>query len=166
MYWNMKVSLRTEQPWMSENANGLKAVETVRQYLKEHRWSPRESETDTIFFADYVGKSGRLACEARVRPNVEIFIFYIELPVKIPEDKRLIVAEYIARINFRLFTGNLELNMDNGQLRHKSSFDFEGETVTPNLLKNTIWPGIRTIDRYMSGLMEGDVNRCVFRVTK
>jgi len=138
---------------MSENVNGLKGLEALRTFLEEDGWFPRESKTDTIFFANYSGKNGRLSCEARIRVDVEIFIFYAEAPISIPEEKRIAVAEYMARVNFGMRIGNMEMDMSDGQVRYKSSLDFEGEKLTSNLLKNSILPAVTTMDRYLPGLM-------------
>jgi hypothetical protein len=38
-------------------------------------------------------------------------------------------------------------------VRYKSSLDFEGQTLTPQLIKLAIYPAVQTLDRYLPGLM-------------
>ena len=42
----------------------------------------------------------------------EIFIFYAEAPIAVPEDKRVTVAEYMTRVNFGMRIGNMEMDMN------------------------------------------------------
>jgi hypothetical protein len=63
------------------------------------------------------------------------------------------VAEFITRANYGLRIGNFELDFDDGEVRYKSSLDFEGLALTPELIRNTIYPAVQTIDRYLPGLM-------------
>jgi hypothetical protein len=63
------------------------------------------------------------------------------------------VAEFITRANYGLRIGNFELDFRDGEVRYKSSLDFEGETLTPGLVKFAIYPAVQTMDRYLPGLM-------------
>ena len=63
-------------------------------------------------------------------------------------------AEFIARANYGLRIGNFELDFNDGEIRYKSSLDFEGAELTPSLIRNTIYPAVQTLDRYLPGLMK------------
>ena len=41
-----------------------------------------------------------------------------------------------------------------GEVRYKSSIDFEGAELTPSLIRNTIYPAVQTMDRYLPGISE------------
>jgi hypothetical protein len=85
--------------------------------------------------------------------DYEQFLFYAIAPVKAPEMARPAVAEFITRANYGLRIGNMEMDFADGEVRYKSSLDFEGETLTAGLIKNTIYPAVQTLDRYVPGLM-------------
>jgi hypothetical protein len=85
--------------------------------------------------------------------DYEQFLFYAIAPVKAPETARPAVAEFITRANYGLRIGNMEMDFADGEVRYKSSLDFEGETLTAGLIKNTIYPAVQTLDRYVPGLM-------------
>ena len=40
-----------------------------------------------------------------------------------------------------------------GEVRYKSSVDFEGSTLSPVLIRNTMYPAVQTMDRYWPGIM-------------
>jgi hypothetical protein len=94
-----------------------------------------------------------LRCYAIVRVDLEEFLFYAVAPVKVPEDVRIAVAEYVTRANYGLRIGNFELDYSDGEVRYKSSIDFEGQTLTSELIRNAIYPAVHTMDRYLSGLL-------------
>ena len=45
------------------------------------------------------------------------------------------------------------MDFNDGEIRYKSSLDFEDETLTPQLIKLAVYPAVQTLDRYLPGLM-------------
>jgi len=135
------------------NENGLQAFETLGQFLTEDDWYPQQLEDKTIYRMGFSGKNGQVTCFAQIRVDLEQFLFYAVAPVKVPEEMRVAVAEFITRANYGLRIGNLELDFSDGEVRYKSSLDFESQTLTPQLIKLAIYPAVQTMDRYLPGLM-------------
>src|SRR5512146_398808 len=136
-----------------ENRNGLQAFELLSSYLDDDEWFPRRIEGKYAYSMSYSGKNGDLRCYAIVRVDLEEFLFYAVAPVKVPEEVRMAVAEYLTRANYGLRIGNFELDYSDGEVRYKSSIDFEGQILTPELIRNAIYPAVHTMDRYLSGLL-------------
>ncbi len=136
-----------------ENQNTLQAFETLGKFLTDDGWHPQQLEERTIYRVGVSGENGQMACYAQIRVELEQFLFYAIAPTKAPEDGRLAVAEFITRANYGLRIGNFELDFDDGEVRYKSSMDFEGAMLTPELIKNAIYPAVQTMDRYLPGLM-------------
>lgn len=134
--------------------NALRAYETLGQYLRDDEWYPQQIDDIHTYRVSYSGSSGQVTCFAQIITDLEQFIFYVVCPVKAGEDARLAVAEFITRANFGLRIGNLEMDFLDGEVRYKSSIDFEGETLTPQLVRNAIYPAVQTIDRYLGGLLK------------
>jgi len=137
----------------AENANGQRALETLREFLESDGWFPQRLDERPIYRVAFSGKNGELRCYAQVRIELEQFIFYAVAPVKAAEEVRSDVAEYLARANYGLRIGNFELDYQDGEVRYKSSLDFESETLTFNLIRNAIYPAVQTMDRYLKGLL-------------
>jgi hypothetical protein len=135
------------------NENGLQAFKTLGQYLKDIDWYPQQIKDKTAYRVLFSGKNGQLACFAQILADLEQFLFYAVAPVKVPEDLRLAAAEFITRANYGLRIGNMEMDFGDGEVRYKSSLDFEGQELTPQLIKLTIYPAVQTMDRYLPGLM-------------
>ena len=136
-----------------ENANGLLGLATLGQFLEEDGWYPQQLEDRNIYRMGFAGNNGDTTCYAQVLVDLEIFLFYVQWPVKVPEDARLAAAEYLTRANYGLRIGNFEMDFSDGEVRYKSSLDFEGATLTPDLIKHAIYPAVQTMDRYLPGLM-------------
>jgi hypothetical protein len=136
-----------------ENRNGLQAFELLTSFLDEDEWFPRRIEGKYAYSMSYSGKNGDLRCYAIVRVDLEEFLFYAVAPVKVPEEVRPAVAEYLTRANYGLRIGNFELDYADGEVRYKSSLDFEGQILTSDLIRNAIYPAVHTMDRYLTGLL-------------
>lgn len=98
----------------------------------------------------FSGQNGQVACYAQIQMDLEQFMFY----VLAPEEARQTVAEFITRANYGMRIGNFEMDFSDGEVRYKSSLDFEGTTLTPALIKQAIYPAVQTMDRYLPGLMK------------
>ncbi|MCD4738827.1 MAG: YbjN domain-containing protein [Anaerolineae bacterium] len=134
--------------------NALLAFETLGEYLRENDWHPHRLEDRYIYRVGFSGANGKYACYAQIRVDLEQFIFYVMVPIKAPEEKRLACAEFVTRVNYGLRIGNFELDLSDGEVRYKSSLDFENETLTYNLIEVAIYPAVKTTDRYLPGLMK------------
>ena len=133
--------------------NGMRAFATLTQFLEDDGWYPQQLDDKTIHRVYFAGENGELRCYAQIRVDLEQFIFYVIAPVKAPEEVRAAVAEYITRANYGLRIGNFEMDYRDGEVRYKSSLDFEGTDLTPMLIKNAIYPAVQTMDLYLPGLL-------------
>ncbi len=133
--------------------NSRQAFTNLGQFLEADGWHPKQLEGKHIYRMGFSGKNGELTCYAQIRPDLQQFIFYAIVPVKVEEAARLKVAEFITRVNYGVRIGNFEMDFNDGEIRYKSSLDFEGETLTPKLIKNTLYPAVMTTDEYLPGLM-------------
>jgi hypothetical protein len=135
------------------NENSQQALETLGQYLKDINWYPQRLKDKTAYRVIFSGENGQLACYAQILVDLEQFLFYAVAPVKVPEEMRIATAEFITRANYGLHIGNLEMDFSDGEVRYRSSLDFQGQELTPQLIKLTIYPAVQTMDRYLPGLM-------------
>ena len=136
-----------------ENQNGLLAFKTLGEFLDEDGWYPQQREDALVYQMGFAGRSGRFTVYAIVRDDLEQLLLYAIAPNNVPEDKRRDAAEFITRANYGLRIGNFEMDFSDGEIRYKSSLDFEDEVLSPALIKNAIYPAVQTMDRYFPGLM-------------
>lgn len=137
-----------------DDANGLRAFEVVGAFLEQDGWNPQRIDGKYAYRTYYFGKNAEIRCYAQVRVDLEQFMFYGVATFKVPEEVRPAVAEYITRANYGLRIGNFEMDYSDGEVRYKSGIDFEGETLTLNLVKYAVYPVVQTMDHYIPGLMK------------
>jgi hypothetical protein len=137
-----------------EHANGLRAYAALGRFLSEDGWFPQAREEHHSYRMSYNGANGDLRCYATVRVALEQFIFYAVAGVRVPEERRVAVAEFLTRANYGLRIGNFELDFADGEVRYKSSLDFEGEQLSDNLIRHAIYPAVEVMDKYLPGLLK------------
>ena len=137
----------------SEVENGQQAFATLGTFLEEDGWYPKQIEDRSSYRVGFEGKNGLYTCFSQMRMDLEQFMFYAIAPIKVPEAARAAAAEFLTRANYGLRIGNFEMDYTDGEVRYKSSLDFENALLTPALIRNAIYPAVQTLDRYMSGLM-------------
>jgi len=137
----------------ADSMAGLRAFEAVGKFMEEDGWHPQIVEDNHVYRAYFVGHNGEVTCFAQVRVDLEQFIFFVVMPVRAPAHMRMAVAEYITRANYGLRIGNFEMDFEDGEVRYKSSLDFESVELTPGLIRNTIYPAVQTMDRYLPGVL-------------
>ena len=132
----------------------MDAFETLGSFLKADGWYHQQLEGKTIYRVGFNGDNGQMTCYAQVREDLEQFLFYVLSPIKAPDETRSAVAEFITRANYGLRIGNFELDYSDGEVRYKSSLDYEGLALNTALIRNAIYPAVQTMDRYLPGMIK------------
>jgi len=132
---------------------GLRALIELEQFLQEDGWHPQRLENKQILRSYFVGKNGEYRCYAQVRVDLQQFLFYVVAPFRVPPELFAGATEFITRANYGLRIGNFEMDFNDGEVRYKSSLDFEGQRLTEGWLRNAIYPAVQTMDLYLPGLM-------------
>ena len=132
--------------------NSIRAFDTLGAFLEEDEWYPQRAEGWYGYWVHYTGSNAELRCFTQIRLETETLLIYAMSPVRVPEAYRAAVADFTARANYGLNIGNFELNMDDGRLRFKSSLDFEDVDLSPELIRNAIYPAVRTLNTYLPGV--------------
>jgi hypothetical protein len=70
----------------------------------------------------------------------------------VPEERRDAVALFLTRANYGILHGNFELDLDDGDLRYKTSIDVRGAELTEQLLDNLVIANVSMFDRYVPGI--------------
>ena len=138
-----------------ERINGLRAYKTLDEWLTKHvlRHSAiKDTHTFLIPFAR--SEEETIVCIFDIDVDAEQFTFYGILNIDLATEKIPEVAEYLTRANYGIRIGNFELDFDDGEVRYKSSLDFEREVLGENLIENAVAHAIDNIDRYLGGLRE------------
>lgn len=127
--------------------------DAINKFFTAEEWYFMQLGSQPILQMGYQGKNGRWTCYAQVNEEQCIFIFYSVVPVNIPEEKRVIIAEFITRANYGMKIGNFEMDYSDGEMRYKTSMDVENSGLTSALISNMVNANLWTLDRYLPGLL-------------
>ncbi|HLO86700.1 MAG TPA: YbjN domain-containing protein [Nostocaceae cyanobacterium] len=131
----------------------LRIFEEVVNFLRIDNWPFVQIPEQPILQTTFQGDNGQWSCFARVRVEQQQFVFYSICPVNAPENKRLVIAEFLTRANSAIVIGNFELDFNDGEIRYKTSIDVEGDRITSALIKQLIYANVSIMDEYLPGIM-------------
>ncbi|NTU83666.1 MAG: YbjN domain-containing protein [Chloroflexales bacterium] len=140
------------RPGPAPRPNGARALATLGRFLADDGWRPRPAGP-TAFAMDYSGRSGGLALRAEVLLEAEQLVISAEAPARVPAERRAAAAEYLCRASYGLYVGSLELDMDSGVARARCGLDFEGEPLSPRLIRNALAITVHLMETYLPGLI-------------
>jgi hypothetical protein len=129
----------------------------VAGYLSRHQW-PYEDRGQALA-TPVAGKNGSWVAFFEIREEDDQLLVYSIIPFDVPEVRRTEAARYLTRANFGLAIGNFELDLDDGEVRYKTSIDVEGAQIVEPLIDHLFLANVVTVDRYLNGLravIEGD----------
>jgi hypothetical protein len=129
-------------------------LEAVIAFLNEQGWEYTQVEDRPIFKIDYKGESGPWVCYAHAREEDEQFLFYSVLEAAIPADKRPAMLEFIARANYGIAIGNFEMDLEDGEIRFKTSIDVEGYYLPVELIRQMVLSNVMSMDLFLPGIIE------------
>lgn len=108
---------------------------TVRDLLQRGGWDVEERPEQPLLRTLVQGRSGTWSCFVRTREHEGQITVHSICPRMAPDATRAAVAEFLTRVNFGLIIGNFELDLDDGEIRYKTSIDVEGEPLTLTQLR-------------------------------
>ncbi|MFP4147971.1 MAG: YbjN domain-containing protein [Nitriliruptoraceae bacterium] len=108
-------------------------------------------EHATVSF-EHAGETGRWIVFCRSQDPLPQVLVYSQFPRQVPEDRRATMMALITRINYGLAIGNLEMDLDDGDLRLRTSLDFGEDRLTGALLARLLGHNLATFDRYFPAL--------------
>jgi hypothetical protein len=138
--------------------------DVMEAFFKQDEWPATKLENQPAMSMNFLGKNGRWSCYTRVEEEKQIILFYSYCPVKAPEEKRPILADFLTRANYGLYIGNFEMDYNDGEVRFKTSLDVEGnksvaeEGKEPTelsfaLMKRLVYDNVGVMDKYLPGVM-------------
>jgi hypothetical protein len=136
-------------------------LDTVIQFFEQDAWSFSQPVEEPILQTGFQGDNASWTCYAEVREEYGQFAFFSVCPVNAPEGKRTAMAEFLTRANYGLVIGNFEMDLDDGEIRYKTSLDVRDDDLSVSLVRNAVYMNVLMMDRYLPGIMAvlyGDVS--------
>ncbi|MEH2366554.1 YbjN domain-containing protein [Nostoc sp.] len=125
----------------------------IVNFFQQEDWQFQQISKEQTLRLAFQGKNGKWDCFAKEREKQQQFVFYSICPVNAPEEKRLVIAEFIARANSGMIIGNFELDFNDGEISYKTSIDVEGDRLSFALIKRVVYANVAMMDEYLPGIM-------------
>ncbi len=122
-------------------------------FFQKAKWAVRTDEANAVLRMSYQGENALYACYGCAFEDRNTFAFYTVAPTNVPGETRQTVAEYLTLANYGLMIGNFELDLDDGEVRFKTSIDVKDDRLSLALLKQLIYTNVYTTDKYWPGIM-------------
>ena len=123
-------------------------LDAVIAFFTNDDWTFTKLQGQTVLHMAYQGENGLWNCYAQTRETEEQFIFYSIYPDLVPEDRRSSLAELLTRLNYGLVIGNFELDLDDGEVRYKTSIDTVGSALKSQIIERLVHTNIVIMDYY------------------
>lgn len=135
-------------------ATGKSLYERVAGYLDANDWSYSAHEEQAYFSMNCRLKDGavRVVVDVYEQDNWESVIVFSVLPVFVPENRRPAIAEAICRINYTHRFGNLEMDMNDGEIRVRTVIESQGGFDDP-MIERVLGGSLNLANRYMAPLL-------------
>jgi hypothetical protein len=143
----------TQDSTPQDTANKQPIFEAMVNFFREDDWPFVKVEGEPALRLAFEGENGKWNCYAKARVQQQQMVFYSICPVFAPEAKRGAVAEFIARANYGMIIGNLEMDFEDGEIRYKTSIDVEGDSLSSALIKQLVYANVMMMDQYLPGIM-------------
>ncbi len=98
------------------------------------------------------GRHGSWACTIRLFEQTQRLVVYSQMAEAVPESERVRLALMLTRINYGLVLGNFELDLDDGELRYKTSLVAEAMPLNATIVRNLVYGNFFGLDLYIRAL--------------
>lgn len=129
-------------------------TEAILDFLREDEFVGvnHDAERNILSFG-VSGSHIKMSVRAQIYEDREQVCVYSYLPSLCPEDKRMIMCTFLTRANYGLTLGNFEMDMDDGEIRYKTSIDITDGTLAMGMIKALMYANFSTMNRYSEGIM-------------
>ena len=129
-------------------------LDLIKQYFTKNEWQFTQASSDkSVLLFGINGLNGNFQCIADVVEDEKKFIFLSVCGANTPVDKRKEMLELINLINYDLFLGNFEIDLEDGEIRFRTSTFYEYIEPTIDFLNQLIMSNIITMDNSLPGIM-------------
>ena len=124
----------------------------VETYLNSQNWKFNYNSAKGLFTLNMSAKNFT-SVRIVVQINDDSIISYAISPINVPEEKRQAACEFIARANYGLKVGTLEMDMNDGEIRNRTYII--AKDALPNLadVEKCVDFSFLVLDRYGKGLL-------------
>src|SRR5262245_55788721 len=124
----------------------------LREFIESNQYDYADVGNG-CFRLRFSGKNGDYNMFAQASEEPSHLTVFTYCPVKMPEDRRAQVADYLNRVNYGLVLGCLEMDPADGQLRSRSSAPVGIGEPGPSVLAPLFDSSFYLVENWLPGLL-------------
>lgn len=137
--------------------NGLKAVEAVKEFMRDAKWEPtvlKETADYCAYRVSFGDDVPVVGCLLEVHIDQQQFLSYLLFRPKAPGERLAAAAEFVNRANYGMKIGNFEINLGDGEVWYKSSLCFAGAELSKVLVYDAVMVALNSAQPYSAAFLE------------
>ncbi|MBD2541006.1 YbjN domain-containing protein [Coleofasciculus sp. FACHB-SPT36] len=127
--------------------------ETIVAFFQKDGWQVEPDFNDWSLMTNFQGAHGQWRCYGVLQESPKQFVFYSICPIIVASENRLAMADFLTRANYNLLVGNFEMDFEDGEIRYKTSINFEGSQLDHALLKQLAYINVVMMNQYLPGII-------------
>lgn len=128
----------------------------IKSFLRNHfeeEGLERDDDEDMLSFRLEDEDGHEWGCLAVAEEHAEQVMFYSVMLETTPPEHRPEVMRFVTLANYGMQVGNFELDLEDGEVRFKTSIDVEGVDLHEGLLRNLVELNLMMMGLYFDGLL-------------
>ena len=128
-----------------KSENDIPIVDFLKQYFDDKDWpynyyQPKIRDSQKSHYLSLRMRDKQLDCGYlfRVQERNKLLAVYGILPFLIPESHQSAAMLLITQINYDMMIGNLEMDVDDGEIRYKNAIDIEAVGLDDDILEHLL----------------------------
>ncbi len=142
---NIDTDINTESTTEQGNDELTPIVDYLKQYFESREWSYTHYQLKTpdsqqSHHLSLRMRNKQLDCGYlfRVQEENKLLAVYGILPFLIPESHQSAALLLITQINYDMLIGNLEMDINDGEIRYKNAIDIEAVGIDDNIIEHLL----------------------------
>jgi hypothetical protein len=124
----------------------------MKAFVESSDWDHEVVQEGSVLRFAMNGDNGSWMCIALTEEELKQCVVMSYVAGEVEERYRPAMAEYITRANYGMRIGNFEMDMEDGDLRFRTSIDVADENLTPEVFRQLVIHNATQFDRYLPGI--------------
>ncbi|PKH80323.1 YbjN domain-containing protein [Psychrobacter sp. 4Bb] len=139
---NLKTDIASAEP---QNQSNTPIVDCLKQYFNDKQWHythyrPKTNDSQKSHHLSLRMRHKQINCGYlfRVQEKNKLLAIYGILPFLIPETHQSAAMLLITQINYDMLVGNLEMDVNDGEIRYKNAIDVEAVGIDNEIIEHLL----------------------------
>ncbi|MBA3672418.1 MAG: YbjN domain-containing protein [Gemmatimonadaceae bacterium] len=155
--WNEETSMLHDEPDQDDASVPSAGRPAIFQQLLDGfaatGWTAHNIVTPWVS-VNLTGKTGVYENRFYAAEDINVVVCRTRMQLFIPKKQHRRAMELITRVNYELIIGSFDLDLDDGMLGFRVSYDLENGVMSPEMVANLACCAVSAIDRWYPPLME------------